>query len=102
MATKITTTNTTPSTDAEGIAPMAIEATISLGDTIYVMPAEGLLVREDNDGYYPANTASVVQVSTRVVRLLNDGDLVQVAAPAITDAAASTDAAAPTSSTDNS
>ena len=64
-------------------------AAISLGDIIYVMPAEGLLVREDNDGYYPADIASAVQVSTRIVRLLNDGDLIQVPEP-------TTEAAPPT------
>lgn len=61
----------------EAITP-AKPAAPRLGDVIKVKPAAGLNVREDDSGYFAADKASSVTVTTRIIRLLNDGDLIAV------------------------
>lgn len=49
-----------------------------LGDTIKVVPAQGLMVRMNQDEFYPSDEPTEVSATTRIIKLLRDGDLIRV------------------------
>lgn len=51
---------------------------VNLGDIIQVKAAPGLIVRENTEGYFSNDEPTSVTVTTRIIRLLEDGDLILV------------------------